>query len=243
MFNNDDFVRWTNEIIAHDLENGELNNILKICEQNFDLWTKELFPVLQQQRKSCYRVVVDILHKGGCMNANEDMVRSYFAYIRKKRGLTKNPARAPSLTPTRSVDVVPTAVVVSPVAAPVVEAHPPAHQMQPSRPTAPAQADEVAYPHVYAKASVTPPVDYQDMREELERWKSEAVEGWVADWTGVDEFVWLDFLERIEEFNRYNSPKWTVMGNHVKFKNEIGQQQLKEAFDLLKKKVMKQRKI
>jgi hypothetical protein len=33
------------------------------------------------------------------------------------------------------------------------------------------------------------------------------------------------------------------MGNHVKFKNEIGQQQLKEAFDLLKKKVVKQRKI
>lgn len=246
MFNNDDFVKWTNEIIAHDLEKGELKNILQICEQNFDLWTKELFPVLQQQRKSCYRVVVSILQKGGCLNANEDMVRSYFSYIRKKRGLVKRIAQKvpvpPSLTQTRSGEVVPTPVVVSPIAAPVMEVQAPSHQV--ARPVAKpvTQVDQAEYPHVYAKASTTLPTDYEDMRDEIERWKSEASVGWVAEWTGVDEFVWLDFLDRIEEFNKYNSPKWTVMGNHVKFKNEIGQQQLKEAFDLLKKKVVKQRR-
>jgi hypothetical protein len=238
---------WTKELIEEQQQNGELKNIRRICEEYFDVWTQQLFPLLQAQGKPCYPEIVKLLHRAGCMNASVNLLTSYFSQIRRERGLTKGKARAvgiaPSLTATRSVDVVPTAVVVSPVAAPVLEAQPPSYQVQPSRPTTSVQADEVAYPHVYAKASVTPPVDYQDMREELERWKAEAVEGWVAGWTGVDEFVWLDFLERIEEFNRYNSPKWTVMGNHVKFKNEIGQQQLKEAFDLLKKKVVKQRKI
>lgn len=242
--NNDNFAQWTQELLEEERKNGRATNVLQICVENFDVWENELIPLLRKQGKPWYRSIVEMLHKNGNLNANEAMIQKYFSRIRKKKGLTGQKASVPSsLTQTRSVEVVPTAVVVSPVAAPVVEAQPPAHQVRPSRPTAPAQADEVAYPHVYAKASVTPPVDYQDMREELERWKSEAVEGWVADWTGVDEFVWLDFLERIEEFNRYNSPKWTVMGNHVKFKNEIGQQQLKEAFDLLKKKVMKQRKI
>jgi hypothetical protein len=241
MIQNDDIAKWTEELIESELESGELANILRICDENFELWTQKLFPVLQAQGKPCYRAVVQLLHRAGCMNANEKMLGTYFSYLRKKRGLTKQTARAPSLTQTRSVDVVPTPVGVSPVAAPVGEAQPSSYQVQPSRPV-PVQADEVAYPHVYAKASLTPPVDYEDMREELERWKSEASLGWVADWTGVDEFVWLDFLDRIEEFNRYNSPKWTVTGNHVKFKNEIGQQQLKEAFDLLKKKVVKQRR-
>jgi hypothetical protein len=247
MFNNDDFVRWTNEIIAHDLENGELNNILKICEQNFDLWTKELFPVLQQQRKSCYRVVVDILHKGGCMNANEDMVRSYCAYIRKKRGLGKKNAHAvgvaPSLTQTRSVDVVPTSVVVSPVAAPATVVQAPPHQVQATRAAPPKQADEVAHPHVYAKVSLTPPVEFADLREEEMRWKQESIQGWVAPWTGVDEHMWLIFLEKILDYNRYNNPRWTVHGHCAGFRKELGTDQLRNVYDLLKKKVVVQRKI
>jgi len=238
---------WTKELIEEQQQNGELKNIRRICEEYFDVWTQQLFPLLQAQGKPCYPEIVKLLHRAGCMNATVNLLTSYFSQIRRERGLTKGKARAvsvaPSLTATRSVDVVPTSVVVSPVAAPVVEVQAPAYQVQATRAAPPKQADEVAYPHVYAKASVTPPVDYQDMRDELERWKSEAVAGWVADWTGVDEFIWLDFLHRIEDFNMYNSPKWTVMGNHVKFKNEIGQQQLKEAFDLLKKKVVKQRRI
>lgn len=247
MFNNDDFVKWTNEIIANDLENGELKNILQICEQNFDLWTKELFPVLQQQRKSCYRVVVSILHKGGCLNANEDMVRSYFAYIRKKRGQTKASAGGTSLTQTRSVEVVPTPVVVSPGAAPksapVPEVQPPSHQVQGARPSPPRQADELAYPHVYAKTSLTMPVEFENLRDEEDRWKKESIEGWVAPWTGIDEYVWLGLLEKIEEYNRYSSPKWSANGNNLNFRKELGTEQQKNVYDLLKRKVVAQRKI
>jgi hypothetical protein len=237
---------WTKELIEEQQQNGELKNIRRICEEYFDVWTQQLFPLLQAQGKPCYPEIVKLLHRAGCMNATVNLLTSYFSQIRKERGVgkpkTKAVAVSAPLPAARPSEVVPTPVVVSPVAAPVVEVQPSPHQVQVGRQVA-VQADEVAYPHVYAKASMTPPMDYQDMRDELERWKSEALEGWVANWTGIDEFVWQDFLERIEEFNKYNSPKWTVMGNHVKFKNEIGQQQLKEAFDLLKKKVVKQRKI
>lgn len=243
MIQNEDIAKWTEELIESELESGELANILCICDENFELWTQKLFPVLQAQGKPCYKAVVQLLHRAGCTNANEKMLGSYFSYLRKKRGLTKTTARSASLAQTRSVEVVPTSVVVSPVAAPVVENQAPSHQV--ARPVAKpvTQVDQSDYPHVYAKASTTLPTDYEDMRDEIERWKAEEQAGWVADWSGVDEFVWLEFLSKIDEFNLFSNPKWSVLGNQVKFKNELGTEQRKNAFDLLRKKVLKQRKI
>ena len=164
---------WTKELIEEQQQNGELKNIRRICEEYFDVWTQQLFPLLQAQGKPCYPEIVKLLHKAGCSNATVNLLTSYFSQIRKERGVGKQKTRAvvisAPLPAARPFEVVSTPVVVSPVAAPVVEVQPPSHQAQVGR-QVPVQADEVAYPHVYAKASVTPPVDYQDMRDELERW-------------------------------------------------------------------------
>lgn len=169
MINNDDFARWTNEQIAEDMENGKANNVLRICENNYDLWTKEYFPLLQLQGKSCYRAVVAILHKGGCHNANEDMVRSYFAYIRKKRGIKKSSSRVPLNQVQPSLDVA-TAVVTSPTpgAAPIV---PPS--VTPAIVTPLLTPEQVGY---RSAAAMLPPPDSEEfnINEELERLNEEA---------------------------------------------------------------------
>jgi len=241
MISNEDFVTWTKDLIAHDLENGESKNILQICEENFDLWTNELFPVLQRQRKSCYRAVVSLLHKGGCLNANEDMVRSYMSKIRKKRALSGQiTSVAPSLTQPRSVDVVPTPVAVTYQAAPSVQAPP--HQV--ARPAV-KQAlgdDQVAYPQVYAKQSLTVAVDYEDFNADLISLQEQGRSGWL-EWSGTDEWHWLEFLSKIETFNKSYDPKWTVDGNQTEFWKFLESKDDISMFKALKRKVIDNRKI
>lgn len=247
MVSNDDIKRLTEELIQDCATNGQIKNISSICEENYDDWTERLFPVLRLQGKSCYGELAKLFHKFGCTNATEKLLSGYFSKIRKKRGLTKTTVRSTSLTQNRTVEVVPTPVVVSPGAAPktapMPEVQPPSHQVQAARPIPPRQADEVAYPHVYAKTSLTTPVEFENLRDEEDRWKKESIEGWVASWTGVDEYVWLGLLEKIEEYNRYNSPKWTAYGNNLNFRKELGTEQQKNVYDLLKRKVVAQRKI
>lgn len=243
---NDNFSQWTKDLLEEERKHGRATNILQICFENFDAWEYELIPLLRRNGKPGYRSIVQMLHQNGNLNANEAMIQKYFSRIRKKKGLTNQKASiAPSLTQTRSVDVVPTPVVVSHQAAPVlaVEVQAPPHQVQAVRHTPPKQTDEIAYPHVYAKTSLTPPVEFENLQADEDRWKKESIEGWVAPWTGVDEYVWLMFLEKIMEYNRYNSPKWTALGNCVNFRKELGSDQQRNVHDLLKKKVVIQRKI
>ncbi|MGF6275862.1 hypothetical protein ABIB38_004268 [Massilia sp. UYP11] len=242
----DNFAQWTKELLDEERRNGKATNVLQICVENFDVWENELIPLLRRNGKPWYRSIVEMLHKNGNTNANEAMIQKYFSRIRKKKGLTGQKASiASSLTQTRSVDVVPSPVAVSHQVAPVeaVETQVLPHQIQAVRHTPPKPAIDQEHAHVFAKTSLTPAVDFEDLREEEDRWKREAQEGWVAEWTGVDEYVWLGFLEKINEYNRYNNPKWTVSGNHTKFKNELGTEQQKNVFDLLKRKVVVQRKI
>jgi len=246
--NNDNFAQWTRELLEEERKNGRATNVLQICVENFDVWENELIPLLRKQGKPWYRSIVEMLHKNGNLNANEAMIQKYFSRIRKQMGLTGQKAPVPSsLTQTRSVEVVPTPVVVSPGAAPksapVPEVQPPSHQVQGARPSPPRQADELAYPHVYAKTSLTMPVEFENLRDEEDRWKKESIEGWVAPWTGIDEYVWLGFLEKIQEYNRYSNPKWTANGNNLNFRKELGTEQQKNVYDLLKRKVVAQRKI
>lgn len=246
--NNDNFAQWTQELLEEERKNGRATNVLQICVEHFDAWEYELIPLLRKNGKPGYRSIVEMLHKNGNLNANEAMIQKYFSRIRKKKGLTRQKSFVdPSLTQTRSVEVVPTSVVVSPGAAPktapVPEVQPPSHQVQTARPIPPRQADEVAYPHVYAKTSLTSPVEFENLRDEEDRWKKESIEGWVAPWTGIDEYVWLGLLEKIEEYNRYSSPKWTAYGNNATFRKELGTDQQRNVYDLLKRKVVAQRKI
>ena len=121
MLTSEDVAQWTNELIDSEIESGELSNILRICDDNFELWTQKLFPILQAQGKPCYKAVVMLLHRAGCTNANEKMLGSYFTYLRKKRGLTKATGRVPLNQAQPSLHV-PTAVVIplTPGAAPIV---------------------------------------------------------------------------------------------------------------------------
>lgn len=238
MINSDDVAQWTLELIDNELESGELSNILKICDDNFELWTQKLFPVLQAQGKPCYKAVVQLLHRAGCKNANEKMLGSYFSYLRKKRGLTKTTARAPSLTQARSVDAVPIPVVVSHQAAPIVQA--PSHQV--ARPVVKQSVsdDQVAYPHVYAKSSLTPPVDYENFEDDLSSLQEQSRTEWL-DWSGTDEWHWLEFLDKILTFNKSYDPKWSVNGNPTEFWKYLEHKDDISMFKLLKKKVVEKR--
>lgn len=240
MIQNEDITKWTEELIESELESGELANILRICDENFELWTQKLFPVLQAQGKPCYKAVVQLLHRAGCTNANEKMLGSYFSYLRKKRGLTKTTARASSLTQARSVDVVPTPVVGSHQASPIVQA--PSHQV--ARPVVKQAVsdDQVAYPHVYAKCSLTPPVDYENFEDDLSSLQEQSRTEWL-DWSGTDEWHWVDFLEKIETFNKSYDPKWSVNGNPTEFWKYLEHKDDVAMFKLLKKKVVEKRKI
>jgi hypothetical protein len=242
MINSDDVAQWTLELIDNELESGELSNILRICDENFELWTQKLFPVLQAQGKPCYKAVVQLLHRAGCTNANEKMLGSYFSYLRKKRGLTKTIARASSLTQVRSVDVVPTPVVVSHQVAPVetVEVQAPPHQVARSVAKQAVSDDQVAYPHVYAKCSLTPPVDYENFEDDLSSLQEQSRTFWL-DWSGTDEWHWLDFLEKIETFNKSYDPKWSVHGNPTEFWKYLEIKDDIALFKLLKKKVVEKR--
>lgn len=238
MINNDDVALWTEQMIESELESGELSNILRICDDNFELWTQKLFPVLQAQGKPCYKAVVQLLHRAGCMNANEKMLGSYFSYLRKKRGLTKQTGRTSSLTQLRSVDVVPTPVAVTYQAAPSVQAPP--HQV--ARPAV-KQAlgdDQVAYPQVYAKQSLTVAVDYEDFSADLISLQEQGRSSWL-DWSGTDEWHWLEFLSKIETFNKSYDPKWTVDGNQTEFWKFLESKDDISMFKALKRKVVEKR--
>lgn len=240
MINSDDVALWTEQMIESELESGELSNILRICDDNFELWTQKLFPVLQAQGKPCYKAVVQLLHRAGCMNANEKMLGSYFSYLRKKRGLTKQTGRTSSLTQPRSVDVVPTPVAVTYQAAPSVQAPP--HQV--ARPAV-KQAlgdDQVAYPQVYAKQSLTVAVDYEDFNADLISLQEQGRSGWL-EWSGTDEWHWLEFLSKIETFNKSYDPKWTVEGNQTEFWKFLESKDDISMFKALKRKVIDNRKI
>jgi hypothetical protein len=72
-------------VIAEHLH--EKKTVQALCEENFDLWEYELFPILKAQNKSCYGAVADILKKVGYENINSAHVSTCFGRIRKKRGL------------------------------------------------------------------------------------------------------------------------------------------------------------
>jgi hypothetical protein len=238
MIDNNDLIRWTNEIIEEDMQSGELKNILKICEDNFDLWTNKLFPVLQAQKKPCYPVVVKLLHRCGCMNANEDMLRSYFAYIRKRRG--EKVGRVSQSNPVAVPVVSSPVVMVEAVAPEVKEVHVEAHL---SSPATVKLNDQATYPHVYAPTATVAPEDYKDIREVLARLGAEKSAGWVADWCGEDEYFWQDFLKKIASFVKFNRDEFSIKGNQFKFKKEIESEAKKNVYDLLREKVVLQRKI
>ncbi len=245
--NNDNFAQWTQELLEEERKNGRATNVLQICVENFDVWENELIPLLRKQGKPWYRSIVEMLHKNGNMNANEAMIQKYFSRIRRKRGLTGQKASvASSLTSNRSVEVVPTTIVVSPVAAPktvpVPEIQPPSHQVQVARPTTAKQVGDQEYPHVFAKGSLTPPVEYHDFEADLASLQEQSRTEW-SDWSGIDEGHWLSFLNKIESYNMTYSPKWTVDGNQTEFWKYLEQKDDISMFKLLKKKVVVKRAI
>lgn len=242
MIDNKEIIKWTNELIENDLKTGELSNILKVCEENYDFWTKELFPVLQYQKKSCYRAVVSLLHKGGCLNANEDMVRSYFAYIRKKRGIKPTKHVSQWLAPTVAMEapVVPDPEVITRNVAvkPVNEVPVKAHHTVSAVPVVQVGSNS----HVYAETCSVEPEDYEDIREEISRLENEKKGGWVADWSGRDEFFWKEILEAGKKVSLYGGQKWTFDGNPLAIKKELSSEARKTIYDLLIKKVATKRK-
>lgn len=227
MINNDDFARWTNEQIAEDMENGKANNVLRICENNFDLWTKEYFPLLQLQGKSCYRAVVAILHKGGCHNANEDMVRSYFAYIRKKRGITKSAGRVP-LNQVQPSLVVP-AIVTSPTpgAAPIVP--PSVSHAVAAVPHKPNQVAPVA------RVSDLPPPDTVEfnIHEELARLNDELEKEFVAEISPRDVQL-LHYFDSIRK--SYPLMQSMINADGAKMAGDMMDMNLKDLFSTIKMK-------
>lgn len=239
MATRNDIKNWTSEVIQDGEERGHVTNISSICNDNYDEWTQRLFPLYRQQGKSCYAELVKMLHKHGIMNATEKLLSGYMSKIRKKRAPSGQiTSRASSLTQPRSVDVVPSAVVVSHQAAPSVQTPP--HQV--ARPAV-KQAlgdDQVAYPQVYAKQSLTVAVDYEDFSADLLSLQEQARSSWL-DWSGTDEWHWLEFLSKIETFNKSYDPKWTVEGNQTEFWKFLESKDDVSMFKALKRKVVEKR--
>lgn len=78
------------ESMTNDLMNeqkNELPSIQSVCEDHFDLWEKELFPVLKDRNKSCYKAVANMLTKKGYKNVQAGYISKCFIRIRNKRGL------------------------------------------------------------------------------------------------------------------------------------------------------------
>jgi hypothetical protein len=235
--NNNDFVNWTNELIEAEIASGGISNVLRICEENFDMWTKVLFPILQERKKPCYKAVVALLHRGGCTNATESMVQSYFTYIRKKRGIkpTKPVSQlvAPTVAIEASVMPEPEVITKSVAVKPVVPVK--AHQTV----SAVVQVDSNS--HVYAETCSVEPEDYEDIREEISRLENEKKNGWSADWCGRDEFFWKEILEAGKKVSLYGGQKWTFDGNPLAIKKELSSEARKTIYDLLIKKVATKR--
>lgn len=148
----------------------QIRNMMRLIDKHFDMWTLELFPVLQDQKLPCYRTVVDILHEAGHTVATESLVRSYFSVIRSRRGIPAKPYKAP-------VGVTPSVTLTRP--AREVRADPVVSVLATDRPVAQA----VSVPGVV-------PVEVTDWHAEYKRLDSESRE---APWTGADQWMW-DFI-------------------------------------------------
>jgi hypothetical protein len=154
----------------------QIRNMMRLIDKHFDLWTLELFPVLQDQKLPCYKTVVGILHEAGHTVATESLVRSYFSVIRSRRGIPAKPYKAP-------VGVTPTVTLTRP--AREVRADPGVRIPATDRPVAQA----VSVPPVEGVPGVVP-VEVTDWHGELRRLDTE---GRSAVWTGADEWMWAYF--------------------------------------------------
>ena len=157
----------------------QIRNMMRLIDKHFDLWTLELFPVLQDQKLPCYKTVVGILHEAGHTVATESLVRSYFSVIRRRRGIPAKPVQAP-------VGVTPSVTLTRP--ARDVRADPVVRMLATDRPVAQA----VSVPSVEAVPGVAP-VEVTDWHAESRRLESEPVG---APWTGADEWMWRFFLAK-----------------------------------------------
>ena len=170
----DDIDSITARYIA-DNTSLQVKNMMSVVDKHFHIWTTELFPVLQQQKKSCYRTVVQILHEAGHDCATEDLIRSYFSAIRRRRGIPAKPYKAP-------IGVTPTVTLTRP--AREFRADPGVRVQATDRPVAQAVSS-----HPVAVPSVKP-VEVTDWRSELIRLEREKSSD---PWTGADQWMWNYF--------------------------------------------------
>lgn len=233
------FEVWTNELIEEESKDLKETNILAVCEEYFDVWNEQLFPLLRRQNKSCYKYLVMLFHKNGNMNVTEATLQKYFSIIRKRRGIAIQPLTAVAVTKKLDMSSRPGEDIGS--------VHIPERPFIAPKTSVGSISGigQGGSGNIYSKSSKTPPMDYEDMRDELKRLKEERINGW-GEWTGIDEWLWLEKLELIEEYNRiYFNDVWNIKGNQMKFMAfaKIKTDDAMKLYDLLCEKVVVKREV
>lgn len=176
-----DVTTLTAQMIEEHSSDPDVVNMMYLVDKHFDIWTTQLFPHLQRKKISCYKTVVDILHKAGHTVATESLVRSYFSIIRARRGIPAKPYKAP-------IGVTPT-VTLTPMAREIQTARV-ARMESPTPSLAPvalaASSPPVAVPGVE-------PVEVTDWYAQVRKLDGEP-RG--TAWTGEDEWMWRFFLSK-----------------------------------------------
>lgn len=166
----------TARIIKERSASPKFKNMMNLIDKHFDVWTKELFPILQSEDIPCYPEIVKIMDEAG-YKVSAPQLRSYFSAIRKRRGiLAKSYKGQQTVTP--SVTLTPMAREIQ--SAPVSRFVPSARAVAPVAQAVPV----LAVPGEEA-------VEVSDWHAQSRRLSSE---GRNALWTSEDEWMW-EFIE------------------------------------------------
>jgi hypothetical protein len=86
------FKEMTLELIKNEeleLVKSEVRDtLMDVFRENFDLWTRELFPLLTINKKNKYQYLAELLGKGGYV-VSVEQIGLYLSKVRKERGVRK----------------------------------------------------------------------------------------------------------------------------------------------------------
>jgi hypothetical protein len=181
----------TARIIKEHSASPKFRNMMNLIDKHFDIWTKELFPILQSEDVPCYPEIVKIMAEAG-YKVTAPQLRSYFSVIRERRGIPAKPYKGlQGVTPSVTLTSMAREIQSAPVSrlVPFTRAVAPVDQAVPIAPV-------LAVPGVE-------PVEVTNWRDEIIRLESEKSS---APWTGADQWMW-NFFEAVARSMGRTLPK------------------------------------